>query len=119
MTLPEALFDKHGYPSKCSLKVIVNWCPSQCPIEDILAFMKSLWNHDYGSFNLKGHLVLKLHLATGGWSGNESIINAVDRNTYLHYGWQKSERGGAHWYKWDTTIGLYRSKARKKPAKPA
>ena len=58
-------------------------------------YIENLW-HYCGYYQLKGNT---LRLATGGWSGNESIIGAIHRNLYFAHCWCKSERGGLHVYK--------------------
>ena len=81
------------YPTKQELRTIRDW-----PLTDpagIVEYVESIWNHDYGLFRLKN---LKLELHTGGWSGNEEIIDAIQRHpTFWMYFWQKTERGG-HYY---------------------
>lgn len=36
---------------------------------------------------------------TGGWSGNEAIIEALNSTSYRMLGWESSERGGRHVYR--------------------
>lgn len=63
----------------------------------LITFIKGLWKYpDY--FVVKGKKTIKLGLHTGGWSGNEDIIEALQENEmfFLLY-WLKSVRGG-HYY---------------------
>ena len=44
----------------------------------------------------------RLFLATGGWSGNESIIEALKGNfVFWMMNWYQSRRGGAYWFRFD------------------
>lgn len=39
-----------------------------------------------------------VRLATGGWSGNEDIIAALNENVWANMSWVLSARGGLHIY---------------------
>ena len=43
--------------------------------------------------------VLQLRLATGGWSGNESVVQAIDAGMFRVLWWHLSQRGGLHIYR--------------------
>ena len=65
-----------------------------------LNIIKETWNSDYGVFSLKGKNVLRLELHTGGWSGNEDIIQSLKENlTFWGMYWQRSDRGGHYYFK--------------------
>lgn len=89
MSMPEPAFDAQGYPTEATLKIIEVW-----PYQDffsLMAFVYEAW-HDNGKFNIDGDFFI---LTTGGWSGNEEIISALQSN-HLFWStcWEKSERGG-------------------------
>jgi hypothetical protein len=42
--------------------------------------------------------VVRVRLATGGWSGNEDVINELDGTFFSFRYWQSSHRGGKHIY---------------------
>lgn len=47
-----------------------------------------------------------LRLATGGWSGNESIISALNANSGVRaIAWRLTARGGLHIYKYPPAKG--------------
>lgn len=46
-----------------------------------------------------GKEVLQLRLATGGWSGNEDVIQAIDAGMFRILYWHLSQRGGLHLYR--------------------
>jgi hypothetical protein len=81
--------DEPGYPSKAQLKRIATW-----PIEDFkgwMAFIKTVWAYaDWGWHEQDG----LYQISTAGWSGNESIIRAMEKNPLWILGWQQSRRGG-------------------------
>ena len=86
------------YPSKEELKIIYSWDFSKEPVKDLLDYVERLWWEPNWGFKLTGKRVLKLELHTGGWSGNESIIEALKYNfMFWSMYWQKSTRGG-HYY---------------------
>ena len=98
------MFDKNGYPTDSVLAQLVY-------IEQptgALDFALELWNRNFGSTSeeLRPHELAILHadkderfirFATGGWSGNESVISAL-RENHLAWAltWRLSTRGGLH-----------------------
>ena len=103
------MVDKYGYPTKKELKTIIEWeINSNKDVCALIEHIRAMWQYaDVGYFELKGKHVLHLRLSTGGWSGNEDIINALQKNYvfWLLY-WQKSKRGGHYWFR----ISLKRGK---------
>lgn len=89
-----------GYPEEWELDTIKEWSDfSKQGILQLLDYLKQLWTYpDY--FVLKGKRVLYLELHTGGWSGNEDIVCALQRN-YCFWGmyWEKSVKGGHYYFK--------------------
>lgn len=85
----EPTFDAHGYPTDETLAIIENW-----PHDDwaaLMEFVSKSWHYpEYARKNGR-----EWSLATGGWSGNESIIYALGRNfVFWRTCWVRSERGG-------------------------
>ena len=90
----------YKYPTKKQLKTIENLNNPRKLIEHI----EKLWWTPKWGFSLKNgrdHLFrkkcLKLELHTGGWSGNEGIIAALQKTHFWFLYWQRSDRGG-HYY---------------------
>jgi hypothetical protein len=85
--------DKDGYPTEAELKLITEWDVIN-DVKGLIEFIKEQWIYEE-YFKYEPPL-LELH--TGGWSGHESVIGALERNL-IFWGvfWQKSERGG-HYY---------------------
>jgi hypothetical protein len=97
--------DEDGYPTDEVLEAIRQW-----PYTDAngcLEYVAGLWHWpDFASRELPPHEAEVVHaddgdrylrLATGGWSGNESLISAMKENVMLRsMCWCLSARGGLH-----------------------
>lgn len=90
---------KDEYPTDEELKVIMDWdCASYEGSVALAEFICNLWHwEDWAT--LEGKRVKTLRLATGGWSGNESIMSALYTNFLFKRHWVRSERGGLTIYK--------------------
>lgn len=79
------------YPTEATLQRIQEW-----PTDDLrglLNFIRSEWNWDHYAWR-EGE---EYHFATGGWSGNESLIGALSCNVVAYsLCWVMSRRGGKH-----------------------
>lgn len=85
------------YPSDDELKTISEWDYQDFPA--LAEYVCGLW-HWSDLARLTGKRILQLRLATGGWSGNEDIIRALDKNPMFNLMcWQMSKRGGLHTYR--------------------
>jgi len=89
----EPSFDRDAYPTEDTLDAIRQW-----PHEDIpglVAFVRKAW--EYEDYTKLSGRHLELH--TGGWSGNESLIEALRDNT-MFWGlcWRREDRGGHFWF---------------------
>ncbi len=91
----------NDYPTDEELKKIAEWpLKTREDYIGLMEYVASIWK--WGA-EVKGKHIKTLRLATGGWSGNESIIQALNEN-YM-FGmvcWQLSKRGGLHIYKLGT-----------------
>ena len=79
------------YPTEEELKKIEEW-----PHDDfkgLMDFIYDLWEYaDSGYWVQKRK---KYYISTAGWSGNEDIISALEKNwTFWMMCWQQSKRGG-------------------------
>ena len=99
--LEKELLDDGGYPTDAALDIIRLWHWSD--IKGWFEFVKSVWYspswgwseglepHDYE----KNKEVYRYNISTGGWSGNESIICAMQENGMIwSLTWVQSRRGG-------------------------
>jgi hypothetical protein len=86
----------YEYPTEDQLQRVEKW-DLKDP-EGLIAFIHSLWwMPDWGFKIEKKDDVLSVELHTGGWSGNESIIDALQENMIWHFSWETSKRGGHYW----------------------
>jgi len=93
--------DEDGYPTDDALAIVELW-----PYTDEkgwFTFIESIWamKHFGWSEGVEPHdwdkdkNVYLYELSTAGWSGNESIIRAMEHNGFLwHQVWVQSRRGG-------------------------
>lgn len=103
-------FDGDGYPSDETLDAIRDWPHTDFPA--LMEFVAEAWS-DYGFFAQHASDDAPLlaligddkddgcwwTCATGGWSGNESILAALSMNTMFDaMCWAASVRGGYHEY---------------------
>lgn len=99
---PIMSLDYDGYPTNGTLRAIKSWSHVE-GFERLLDAIDPIWAH-YGLFS-KSHKSTRevnkdrvyYRLVTGGWSGNESIISALQANRlFWAMCWYSSTRGGVH-----------------------
>lgn len=90
--MPKTTFDEDGYPTDETLENIKQW-PHKDSFNGLVEYVQGAWNHGYG-YMIQGDG--KFTLVTGGWSGNESIVDALLENPlfWAKY-WKASFRGGS------------------------
>ena len=79
------------YPDEVAVKTIREW-PHTRPWSDMLDLVKRNWNWADMMFNEVDGVY---YLSTGGWSGNEELIDVM-RSNFLFWSqcWISSRRGG-------------------------
>lgn len=87
------------YPTKKELETIKKWDLSKQGVHDFLEFLESIWHFGNWGFILKGKHILHLQLHTGGWSGNEDIIQVLRSTFFWIFFWTKSLRGGHYYFR--------------------
>lgn len=83
--------DADGYPTSAELKKIQKW--PHTDLEGLLKYVRERWAYaDMGYWRQTRH---RYYVSTAGWSGNESIIGALEKN-YVFWAicWVQSRRGG-------------------------
>jgi hypothetical protein len=88
MKTPDVILDDEGYPTDEFLQFIAEYKWDVMPIMDFVNVLQDGWYFGDWGFKLsrKYKGIRKLQLHTGGWSGNETTINAILSNIYLtHY----------------------------------
>jgi hypothetical protein len=108
--MDEPTFDRDGYPTEETTEAVRNW-----PITtsaDAIACMDFVgrawkypeyWDKQEDWYDDEGYdrgPVTRYRFSTGGWSGNEDLHLALERNLILQMlGWWSSRRGGHHEYR--------------------
>ena len=98
--------DDEGYPTEAALGKIVKW-DYKDGWTGLLEFVGRLWAYaDAGYWSMEKDVVVRdlpnykvvadvYHLSTAGWSGNESIIRALEKNwMFWTFCWEQSKLGG-------------------------
>jgi hypothetical protein len=85
------------YPTVSTLREIRKWDALKDPV-GLVYFVQSEW-HWPELFRVKGKRILRIEAHTGGWSGNEEIISELHSNFFWSLYWQKSTRGGHHFFR--------------------
>lgn len=89
--------DAEGYPTDEEIASIKSW-PYSDPLGWFAHIKSCWWATDWGwreQAGKPGKEQTILTVSTGGWSGNEEIITAMQEN-YILWGmtWQEARRGG-------------------------
>lgn len=94
------VLDYTGYPDEESLKQIKEWDVLAKGVEGLLDLIKDNTNWSDRQIELSGKNVIRYVYHTGGWSGNEDVIEAMRRNfLFWSISWWKSTRGGHYYFK--------------------
>lgn len=93
--------DTEGYPEESELDLIEKWDYND--VFNLLDYVRDRWAYndcfraEWDKDNFLKSPTLILELVTCGWSGNESIINALLRNDFInHFCYAEWKRGGYH-----------------------
>ena len=93
--------DEDDYPEEHELKLIAEW-----PHDDwaaLLEYVRERWTYQ-DRWTVGGD---KLFVSTGGWSGNEDLIRALQQNrVFWAICWEQSRRGGHHILALDRVKGV-------------
>jgi len=105
----------YNYPTKKDLEFIRKYDVHKKPVKPLIDFIKSIWwmpswgftlgkkTDDYisittqpdGTEKKSRSKYITLQLSCGGWSGNESIMTALEKNEWFYcFYWEESRRGG-------------------------
>ena len=93
--------DGNGYPTDDTLHRIEQWEVSDC--DGLMEFLQKAWHYGepYAPARHSVHCetmdeeVEQWEVSTGGWSGNEEMIGAMQKNTlWWLFHWWESRRGG-------------------------
>ncbi len=86
--------DQDGYPTEEALDKIAKWHYNDP--KGWFAFIKEIWwMKNWGWHENETDNGIEYNISTGGWSGNESIIRAMQQTDFLWtITWYQSTRGG-------------------------
>ena len=85
------MLDRDGYPTEEALNTIKTWNRGD---RQLFEYIQDLWWPGEWGFTVDGD---EYRLATGGWSGNEDIIGAMQDNfMFWMRCWMESHRGGLY-----------------------
>lgn len=99
------MIDEYDYPTDAQLRRVRRWKIEQnSDFDALMTFVRSLWWSPEWGWSVdarrvreykSGPLQRRYRVSTGGWSGNESLIDALRRNfIFWAVCWRSSRRGG-------------------------
>lgn len=99
--------DEDGYPTDLALNKIKYW--DFTDVKGCFEFIKSIWHYPEWGFEEENSIdsftkdpIIRYNISTGGWSGNESIMYMLEKNTMVHYlSWKESRVGGHYVFEID------------------
>lgn len=86
------------YPTEETLEAIRSWPIERIP--ELMEFLKKAWWNPEWGWRQEGDTY---YVSTGGWSGNESLIEALRSNAMMWRCLMKCERRGGH-YEFESII---------------
>lgn len=96
-------FDKDGYPTEETLEAVRTW-PATDPA-GLMDFVEEATS-DYGEVTRERQTLsdasdeITVRYSTGGWSGNENLIGALQDNlAFWMLCWYESRRGGGYTFR--------------------
>ena len=94
------MLDENHYPDEKCLKAIEKWDILKDGVQGLLDLVEENTNWPDWSISITGKRVLHFEYHTGGWSGNEDVIDALEHNPlfFVLY-WKKSVRGGSYYFR--------------------
>ena len=94
------MLDSNGYPDEESLKQIRDWDLTKKPLQGLLDLVADNTQWADRQISQTGKRVIRYEYHTGGWSGNEDVIDALHHNFLF---WSlfrtRSDRGGHFYFK--------------------
>jgi len=95
------LLDDEGYPTDEYLDFLADYKNFENYQEVLELIEKTWWMPDWGLYKKKPftdkltkNRYFTYYMSTGGWSGNESIINSLEKNFMFMIYWRQSRVGG-------------------------
>ena len=94
------MLDKDNYPDEVSLKEIKEWDILKHGVQGLLDLIEDNTHWKDRQIHQTGKRVIRYEYHTGGWSGNEDVIDAL-RHNFLFWSmfWEKTTKGGHYYFK--------------------
>ena len=91
--------DCDGYPDETELETIRKW--DHTDFDGLIEYIKTLWKYPERIISAENDADAPVwYFSTGGWSGNESLIRAMDHNfNWWVLFWYQSRVGGHYWFR--------------------
>lgn len=94
------MLDDNDYPDEESLEKIKNWDLLEHGVEGLLDLIEENTNWSSRQIKRSGKNVIRYVYHTGGWSGNEDVVEAMMHNfLFWSLSWWKSTIGGHYYFK--------------------
>ena len=88
--------DEWGYPTEATLERVRRWPATD--LWGLAEYVRQAWRYPERWEVTEKTGWREIHASTSGWSGNELLIIALERNrVFWGLCWQKSARGGHYW----------------------
>lgn len=101
--------DSDGYPTASELKRIQKW--PHTDFEELLKYVRRRWQ--YADMGYWRQTQRRYYVSTAGWSGNESMIYALQKNPiFWAICWVQSRRGGHYIFELKKPKGEKRERAK-------
>lgn len=97
--LNDAGIDENGYPTEELLEKISKLNPFEHDIGGIIEFLEVNWMNGNGYYFRYDEEKGCLEMGTGGWSGCESMIHALQKSAFWVLYWYQTRCGGHHWFR--------------------
>lgn len=116
--MDEPTFDVNGYPTDETLDAIEHWPINKASdAEALMDFIGRAWSYpdywrkqdhwrDQSRYGIASRTVYRYTFSTGGWSGNESLVTALEHNVLAQMLGAYSWRVGGHYeYRFSRSYG--------------
>lgn len=94
--MKEPTFDRNGYPTEDTLRMIREW---EGDWTDMFEFLRAIWKYPERWSIAMVEDEQCYRFSTGGWSGNEELVSALEQNFFaMSLFWVSSHRGGLYYF---------------------
>jgi len=89
---------ENDYPTEEELEFIrkYDYRQHKNSFKDLINHLRHIWHWEDWGYKFSRN---RLELHTGGWSGNEEIIDVLSKSSFWLLFWHSSVRGGHYYFK--------------------